>query len=169
MDVLLTMSEDLLFTWVWTDETLDEWETVIVRQGMRTANSARAVTDAVRKYFGKYRIDESLYRGKELETFSPDPGDRLHAAACIYGDVDVLLTRNLKDFQTAAIVQAGVKVMTADAFLCDLLQVHRQAVVESFTRAANTRKNPPTTVGKFADVVAAAGAPRFARMFKGVS
>jgi hypothetical protein len=36
MDVLLTMSEDLLFTWVWTDELLAEWEEVIVREGVRT-------------------------------------------------------------------------------------------------------------------------------------
>ncbi|GAB3198054.1 hypothetical protein GCM10027062_11340 [Nocardioides hungaricus] len=36
MDVLLTLSEDFLFTWVWTDELLDEWEEVIVREGQRT-------------------------------------------------------------------------------------------------------------------------------------
>lgn len=30
MDVLLTVSEDFLFTWVWTDELLDEWEDVLL-------------------------------------------------------------------------------------------------------------------------------------------
>jgi len=28
MDVLLSLSEDLLFTWVWTDDLLAEWERV---------------------------------------------------------------------------------------------------------------------------------------------
>lgn len=40
MDMLVTMSEDFLFTWVWTDELLDEWEEVIVREGVRTECSA---------------------------------------------------------------------------------------------------------------------------------
>ncbi|NLA28926.1 MAG: PIN domain-containing protein, partial [Propionibacterium sp.] len=89
MDVLLTMSEDFLFTWVWTDEALEEWEEVIVREGLRTPESARSVTDAVRTHFGRYRIDARLYQDKASDELSPDPGDSLHAAACIHGDVDV--------------------------------------------------------------------------------
>jgi hypothetical protein len=162
MDVLLTMSEDFLFTWVWTDELLEEWEEVIVREGIRTPESARSVTDAVRTHFSRYRIDGRLYQGKASDDLSPDPGDRLHAAACIYGDVDVLLTRNLKDFQAPALAQAGVQVITSDTFLSKLLSDRRQAVVESFTRAAEAKKNPPTTVAKLADLIARAGVPQFA-------
>lgn len=43
MDVLLTLSKDFLFTWVWTDELLEEWEKVIVREGTRTPESAASV------------------------------------------------------------------------------------------------------------------------------
>ncbi|MDL9978659.1 PIN domain-containing protein [Microbacterium sp. ASV49] len=154
MDVLLTLSEDFLFTWVWTDELLDEWEHVIVREGIRTPESAHSVTDAVRAHFGRYRIDPGLYRDKVTDDLSPDPGDRLHAAACVYGDVDVLLTRNLKHFQAPAIGQAGVQVMTSDSFLSTLLTRRRVAVIESFTRAALSKKNPPVT-----PVQLAAGSP----------
>lgn len=166
MDVLLTLSEDFLFTWVWTDELLDEWEHVIVREGVRTPESARSVTEAVRAHFGRYRITPELYRGRVADDLSPDPGDRLHAAACIYGDVDVLLTQNVKDFRTPAIAHAGVQVMTSDAFLCDLLTNRRHAVVESFTRAADAKKNPPTTTAELADMVAKARAPRFAKQIR---
>lgn len=166
MDVLLTMAEDLLFTWVWTDELLDEWQRVIVRESKRTPESARSVADAVRSYFGRYRINPELYKDKIADDLSPDPDDRAHAAACIHGGVDVLLTRNLKDFQAAAIAQAGVRVMTADTFLSNLLSHRRHAVIESFTRAANTRKNPPVSVADLAGTVANAGAPRFAEQIK---
>lgn len=166
MDVLLTMSEDFLFTWVWTDEVLDEWEEVIVREGLRTPESARSVTDAVRTYFGRYRIDERLYQGKASDDLSPDPGDRLHAAACVYGDVDVLLTRNLKDFGAPALTQAGVQVMTSDTFLSKLLCERRQGVVESLTRAAVAKKNSPMTSTELADAIARAGAPRFAERIR---
>lgn len=39
MDLLLSLSEDFLFTWVWTDELLAEWQEVIVRAGRRTPES----------------------------------------------------------------------------------------------------------------------------------
>ncbi|XPP27941.1 MAG: PIN domain-containing protein [Leucobacter sp.] len=166
MDVLLSLSQDFLFTWVWTDELLDEWAQVIVREGVRTLESARSVTSAVRTHFGRYRIAPELYQDRVTNDLSPDPGDRLHAAACIYGDVDVLLTRNVKDFRAPAVAHAGVQVMTSDAFLCALLTHRHQQVVESFTRAANAKKNPPMTTAELAEMIAKAGAPRFAQLLR---
>lgn len=109
MDLLLTLSEDFLFTWVWTDEVLDEWERVIVREGVRTSEAARSVTDAVRMHFGRHRIDPVLYRSYVTDELSPDPDERVHAAACVHGDVDVLLTRNMKHLRTPAVTAAGVE------------------------------------------------------------
>lgn len=161
MDVLLTLAEDFLFTWVWTDELLDEWEDVIVREGQRTSESAASVAAAVRTHFGRYRIDPALYRDKITDELSADPDDRVNAAAAIHGDVDVLLTRNLKHLRTAPVLAAGVKVITSDEFLCSLLTRRRQGVVESFTRAAAGKRNPPMTPQDLADKLSAAGAPRF--------
>lgn len=162
MDVLLTLSEDFVFTWVWTDELLEEWEGVIVREGQRTPESAASVAAAVRTHFGRYRIDPAVYRDKITDDLSPDPDDRVHAAAAIHGDVDVLLTRNLKHLRTKPVLAAGVEVITSDEFLCALLTDRRQGVVGSFTRAAVSRNNPPMTPGELAKTIATAGAPRFA-------
>ncbi|MGL5809050.1 MAG: hypothetical protein ACRCYQ_03805 [Nocardioides sp.] len=73
MDLLLTLSEDFLFTWVWTDELLKEWEEVIVRKGKRTPESAASVADAVRAHFGRSRIDPATYRDKLTDDLSPEP------------------------------------------------------------------------------------------------
>ncbi|QAY68798.1 PIN domain-containing protein [Xylanimonas protaetiae] len=162
MDVLLTLSEDLLFTWVWTDEVLDEWERVIVDDGVRTAASPRSVTGAVRTHFRRYRIDPARYRHQITEDLSSDPGDRAHAAACIYGDVDVLLTRDATGFQAPALAAAGVHVTRSDDYLCTLLARHPHATTESFTRTAASRKNPPVSTVELAAMIANAGAPRFA-------
>lgn len=163
MDVLLTLAEDFLFTWVWTDELLDEWTEVIVREGKRSTGSAASVAAAVRTHFGRYRIDPALYRDKITDDLSPDPDDRVHAAAAIHGDVDVLLTRNLKHLRTEPVLAADITVITSDEFLCALLTTHRHGVVESFTRAASAKKNPPTTPYELAGKIAAAGAPLFAQ------
>lgn len=162
MDVLLTLAEDLLFTWVWTDQLLDEWTEVIVREGKRTPESAASVAAAVRTHFGRYRIDPALYQDRIADDLSPDADDRVHAAAAIHGDVDVLLTRNLKHLRTKPVLSAGVKVITSDEFLCALLAARRQGVVESFIRAAGSKKNPPMGPRELAEKIATAGAPRFA-------
>ncbi|GAB3198355.1 hypothetical protein GCM10027062_12330 [Nocardioides hungaricus] len=53
-------------------------------------------------------------------------------------------------------------MITSDEFLCALLTDHRHGVVESFTRAALSKKSPPTTTDDLATRLAIAGAPRFA-------
>lgn len=162
MDVLLSLSEDLLFTWVWTEDVLEEWQTVIVREDVRSPESAQSVADAVRTFFASSRIDPVLYQDRATADLSPDPGDRLHAAACIHGDVDTLLTRNLKHFRTQAIAEAGVEVTTSDAFLCTLLSHYPGPVSESFSRTAAAKKNPVVSPSELADRIAKAGAPLFA-------
>jgi predicted nucleic acid-binding protein len=162
MDVLLTLSEDRLLQWVWTDELLDEWETVIVREHQRTPASARSVTDAVRTYFAAGRIDPAEYRHRITDDISPDPDDRAHIAACLDGRADVLLTRDTKHFRTVGLIEHGVRAMTADDYLCELLERHPAGVTQSFAATAAARRRPPVTPFELADRIAAAGAPRFA-------
>lgn len=166
MDVLLTLAEDFLFTWVWTDELLAEWQDVIVREGERTPESAASVAAAVRTHFGRYRIEPARYIDKITDDLSPDPNDRVLAAAAIHGDVDVLLTRNLRHLRTEPVLNAGVEVITSDDFLCALLTRHNRDVVESFIRAADSKRNPPTTPRELADRISAAGAQRFAERLR---
>lgn len=166
MDILLTMAEDFLFTWVWTDELLAEWEEVIVREGSRTPASAASVVSVVRTYFGRYRLDPDRYRDRITPDLSPDAADRVHAAAVIHGDVDVLLTRNLKHLRTEPVVEAGVAVMTSDEFLCGLLARRRRSVIESFRHAAANKTDPPVTPLQLAERLAVAGAPHFAKRLR---
>jgi predicted nucleic acid-binding protein len=162
MDVLLTMSEDLLLTWVRTDELLDEWERVIVEGGLRTSGSARSVTDAVRKSFARSRIDPTTYRHEVTEDLSPDPDDRIHVAACLHGGVDVLLTRNTKDFPADRLARAEVRVLTADEYLVSLLRRRPSATHDAFVATAAARRRPPVSPCQLADLIDRAGTPDFA-------
>jgi hypothetical protein len=162
MDVLLTMSEELLFTWVWTDELLEEWERVIVEGGVRTRESARSVTNALRAGFASSRIDPAGYCEKITEDLSPDADDRVHVAACIEGGATVLLTRNTKDFSEGPLTTAGVRVLTADAYLVELLRRRPSASHDAFVATAAARRHPPVTPCELADRIDRAGAPNFA-------
>lgn len=112
----------------------------------------------MRQHFGRYRIDSGLYQDRISDDLSSDPDDRVHAAAVICGDVNLLLTQNMKHPRTKPVLAA--EVVTSDEFFVDLLN-RRQAVIESFTRAAASKKNPPVSAHELADKIAAAGAPRF--------
>ena len=65
---------------VWTDELLDEWERVIVREHQRSAASAASIGAAIREAFDDLRIDPAAYRHL-IETMpGPDLDDHVHAA-----------------------------------------------------------------------------------------
>lgn len=162
MDLLLTLAEQFVFTWVWTDDLLDEWERVIVQTKHRTPESAKSVTNAVRAYFESGLIEVDTYVNDITDDLSPDPDDRAHAAACLGGRATVLLTHNLKDFAAPALAANDVRVLTADAYLVDLLRRRPRAVVDGVRQTAAARKNPPTSTAELLDRIEHGGAPLFA-------
>ena len=121
MDLILTLAEDQLFEFVWSEELLDEWERVIVDRGKRTKESARSVASTVRESFKDGRIDPKGYLDKEWPEL-PDIDDRVHGAAATEG-ANVLLTRNLDDFPQHML--PTLKITTSDEYLTSLFR-HRQ-------------------------------------------
>lgn len=57
MDLLLALSEDGIHDVIWTDAMLDEWERVIVREQRRTAETAAAITSAIREFFADNKVE----------------------------------------------------------------------------------------------------------------
>ena len=76
MDLVLSLAEDLLVDFVWTDELLDEWERVIVREGRRSPETAQSVTEAVRRFFGSTRIGARLTGAWSAPSPAPTPTTR---------------------------------------------------------------------------------------------
>lgn len=70
IDVLPTKAEARLYNSVWTGKVLDERQEVIVREGHRTSVSAASVAEAVRSYFGRFRIRWPSSRLRSFTAFS---------------------------------------------------------------------------------------------------
>jgi AcrR family transcriptional regulator len=51
MDLMLALTEDGIHDVVWSDDLLDEWERVIVRERHRSADAAAAITATIRQFF----------------------------------------------------------------------------------------------------------------------
>ena len=142
----LVLAEHRLIEFVWTDELLDEWERVIVREGQRDPASARSVAAAVRRFFAESRIDPATYRTQPWPEL-PDPDDRVHGAAAIAG-ANVLLTRNLDDFPSELL--GSVRVLTADTYLTKLLRHRRRAFLDVLDGLAAEKRNPRVTPCEYA-------------------
>lgn len=125
-------------------------------------DSARKIVATVRHGFAPTRLDPDAYRHLITDDLSPDEGDRAHAAACIGGHVDVLVTRNISDFRSDRLAAAGVRVMTGDDYLTELLRRRPRAILEAFIGLAGMKARPPMTPCELAEQLHRAGAPRFA-------
>ena len=162
MDLVLSLAEDLLIDFVWTDELLEEWERVIVREGRRSPETARSVSEAVRRFLRSTRIEPELYRDRISIVPGPDPADRAHTAACSFGGATVLLTRNVRDFPLDFLAEHGVDVSSADTYLTGLLRSRPAAFLETVRRMAAGKTQPPVSPCDLAGSLDKAGTSRLA-------
>ena len=82
MDLMLALTEDAVHEVRWTDELLDEWERVIVRERGRPAESAARITAAIREFFPEGRVpDEYL-----CELIVDSPGEVVETVVRLAGE-----------------------------------------------------------------------------------
>jgi predicted nucleic acid-binding protein len=159
MDLILTLAEDQLFEFVWSEELLDEWERVIVREGQRTQESARSVASTVRESFKDGRIDPTDYRDKEWPEL-PDLDDRVHGAAATSG-ADVLLTRDLGHFPPHMLPK--LIITTSDEYLTSLFRHRQRDFIASLRKLAASKRRPPVTDCEYVVKLRNAGCMNLAR------
>jgi predicted nucleic acid-binding protein len=121
MDLFLALAEDRAHLVLWTEELLDEWERVIVREQHRTPASAAAVTAAIREFFDDTRIDPSFYRDRVGDMPGPDPDDHVHSAAALAAKATELITWDTSGFPADELAKLGLPVIDPDTYLVELL------------------------------------------------
>ncbi|WP_199812274.1 PIN domain-containing protein [Streptomyces bikiniensis] len=162
MDVMLALTEDSVHEIVWSERLLAEWERVIVREGRRSAESAAAVAQAVRRFFADCEIPAAAYGHLVDEMPGDDPDDRHHAAAAVAAGADALITWNLADFPAGDLAERGVRVIDPDSYLCGLYDELPHEVAETVVRLVREKRNPPVTITDTVARLAKAGLPGFA-------
>lgn len=78
-----------------------------------------------------------------------DPKDRHVAAAALKAGAQVIVTSNLRDFQT---LPDGIEAQSPDEFLSNLFDLDPDGIIELFCEQAAALKKPPRS---FDEVVAA--------------
>lgn len=161
LDLVLRLDEAAFHEVVWTEDLLAELAAVWTAKGARSAASAQKVCDDIRRAFGGQEVPRSDYAHLVDSMPGPDPADHLHAAAAVAVAPAVLLTANTADFPAAALAERGVTVQTPDAYLCELLEAHGDALLEVVAEMAGDRRNPTMTVEEVLDALDRCGVRAF--------
>jgi len=143
MDLFLALTEDAVHEVLWTDDLLDEWERVIVRERRRTPETAASVTAAIQEFFADARIELSAYEHLINRMPGNDPDDHPHMAAAVAAGANTLVTANLGDFPAEPLAALGVRVVGPDVYLCELLADYPDEVVATVVRMAAEKTRPP--------------------------
>lgn len=164
MDLLLALSEDGIHEVIWTDELLDEWERVIVREHKRSPESASQITSAVREFFADSKVERDEYEHLIEEMPGKDPDDHAHMAAAVARQPCTILTNNAKDFPVGPLATRGVRVTDPDSYLCEIVQEVPGEAIDTVVRLAAEKARPPKTPQDLVDDLDRAGLPRLAEM-----
>lgn len=166
MDLLLALSEDSVHQVVWTDDLLDEWERVIVREHKRSPESAAQITSAVREFFADSKVERPEYEELIEEMPGKDADDHAHMAAAVARQPCTILTNNARDFPPKSLAKRGVRVADPDTYLCEIAEELPDEVASTLVRLAAEKSRPPKTAHDLADDLEHAGVPRFAAMIR---
>ncbi|MEW2487455.1 PIN domain-containing protein [Streptomyces sp. NPDC048411] len=137
------------------------------RGGRRSAESAAAVAQAVRRFFADCEIEAAVYGHLVDEMPGDDPDDRHHAATAVAAGADALITWNLADFPAGELAERGVRVIDPDSYLCGLYRELPHEVAETVVRLSGEKCNPPVTIADAIARLAKAGLPGFADLLTG--
>ncbi len=166
MDLLLGMAEDGIHNFIWSNDLLDEWQRVIVENNQRSAKSAASIVAAIREFFDDGEIPTASYAAEVDDMPSADPHDRKHIAAAKVGRATVLLTRNLKHFPAEPLLEMSIRVLDADAYVCEQLVRSPEQMLWTVTRIAGEKRRPSMSVGELLTSLGNAGLPGFADRFR---
>ena len=166
MDLFLALAEDRAHRVLWTDELLDEWERVIVREQHRTRASAAAVTAAIREFFDDTRIDPSTYRDRVGDMPGPDPDDHVHSAAALAANATELITWDISGFPADELAKLGLRVIDPDTYLVELLNDLGGHVTTTIENVAHSKKRPPMSSDDVLNALERAGLKAFVAQMK---
>jgi predicted nucleic acid-binding protein len=155
-DLLIRLAMTGLVQAKWTNGILDELQRNLAANRPdipeeRLARLRLLMNTAVRDCLVEGH--EPLVEGLKL----PDPDDRHVLAAAIKAGAQVIVTGNLRDFPADELSAWDVEAKSPDDFVLDLLDLDARVVWACVQQIADSRKNPPETVGDVLDALERAG------------
>lgn len=145
-DTLLRAASDGFFQLYWSAEILDEAVRNLIASETVTPEQSARLRATMEQAFPEAEVTGY---GSLVARMQNDPKDRHVAAAALKAGAQVIVTSNLRDFQT---LPDGVEAQSPDEFLSNLFDLDPDGIIELLRDQSAALKKPPRT---FDEVVAA--------------
>jgi predicted nucleic acid-binding protein len=160
-DTLLTLADARTFRPLWSRGVLDELGRVLARETQMTPAQVEHRLGRMQAAFPDAEVEgyEHLIDG-----MTNDGKDRHVLAAAVRGNVEVLVTFNIKDFPKSALKPFDINAVTPDDFLLDQLDLYPALVMNCLHEQVNryVHINGPMEVVDLLRPLERAAVPRFA-------
>lgn len=144
-DLFLRLGVVGLVTPRWTQQILDEMtEALLSKHAHLDRTRLERTRDLMCQAIPECLIEDYEHLIPNLTL--PDPDDRHVLAAAIQGNVEVIVTQNLKDFPKSALASHGITVTDPDSFVDELLAVAPAEVIVVIAEQADALRKPPQRI-----------------------
>jgi len=141
-DCLLHLASLGIYEPIWTAAIQDEWIRNLVKARPDISRAALEATQrAMDKAFPGSNVAgyESLIDNLSL----PDRDDRHVLAAAIKGGAQIIVTANLKDFPSKALIPYHTRAEHPDEFISGCIDREKQKAFKALENQVRSLKNPP--------------------------
>jgi len=98
------------------------------------------------EFFRDSRVEAPIELVDELKLYIPDLQDAHVIATAIISNSEIIATENIKDFPLAVLAALGIRVLTIDQVLCELLRKDSKRALECLQLMAERKENPKVSV-----------------------
>lgn len=113
-DTLLLAFEAEMYQAYWSQKIFDEMSNNLVKRGVKTVEQAKYFEAVITEYFPEAMVD--VPDGLE-NLMTNHPKDRHVLAAAVRAKAEVIVTSNLKDFQSKDLASWNIEAQSPDDFL----------------------------------------------------
>lgn len=119
--ILLGVAEKRLFTPLWSEKILDEWQFAAAKSDKKLFDQTKVEILLLKSYWEESLIPKN--EAVENQLILPDMNDRHVLATAITGKAEILLTNNLRDFPSRVLGKYGIIPRSPDNFLLEIYYI----------------------------------------------
>ncbi len=149
-DTLLCAAEAGLYQPIWSEKIFSDATSNLVKDGRMSLEKAANFENKIKKAFPEAMVNPP---DELVQIMTNSPEDRHVMACAVFGEAEIIVTDNLKDFPAKDIDLWNKKAISADDFLTYLYELFPDQMVAVVHRQAKAKTKPPTTISELLDIL----------------
>ena len=146
-DTILHIAEQGMFQPLWSQRILGEtFETLMSLHPTKDPSVLQGRIARMNSAFPQACVKGWEHLEGGLVGTCPDPDDAHVVAAAIFGQAEIIVTSNLKDFPETLLQPLGLQAVSPDNFLLEQLDLNHELVMESLQTQVLKKNRPPLSL-----------------------